>query len=110
MRSIADRFGLTALADIERNRVNGRSFDDAVRLVTGETPETLWQDVRRALAKRYAGERGIDEGRIVTPRETDTSWYRPAMVTDTAIIGLRKTAKESLAAVSLDPRDGAETS
>ncbi len=109
MRSIADRFGLAALADIERNRVNGRSFDDAVRLVTGETPETLWQDVRRALAKRYAGERGIDEGRIVTPRETDTSWYRPAMVTDTAIIGLRKTAKESLAAVSLDPRDGAET-
>ncbi len=35
MRSIADRFGLAALADIERTCGDGVSFDESVELVTG---------------------------------------------------------------------------
>lgn len=109
MRSIADRFGLSALADLERNRAGGRSFAESVKLVTGETPEVLWQDVKRALVRRYAAERVIPEGTTVTPRDTGVSWYRPALVTDEAIIGLRKGADGSIAAASLDPSTGIET-
>ena len=54
MRSIADRYGIQALADIERNRPFLGSFEKSVQLVTGQTPQDIYRDVRIALAKKYA--------------------------------------------------------
>jgi len=103
MRSIADRCGLGAVADIERNRTGGKSFDDSVKLVTGQTPEELFRDVRIALAKKYAGERTISEGVTITGRANNADWYRPALIADGGIITLRDIKDKDRAAVRYDP-------
>lgn len=104
MRSIADRYGISALADIERNRSFLGSWEESVELVTGETPQNIYRDVRIALAKKYADERKIPEGIIISPRELKTDYFRPAIVNDDGtIITLRKNAKGQTAVVKLDP-------
>jgi len=109
MRSIADRFGIDALSAIERNRVKGVNFAKSVRMVTGETPEELFNDARISLEKRYAGERAITEGVTVSPRVKDTYYYRPALVNERGIITLRDSGKEGCAAVRYDPATRKET-
>lgn len=108
MRSIADRFGIGALARIEEIRVAGTSFPEAVKLVTGSSPEELWQDTCRGLEKRYARERTISEGIRVSPQVTNLSWYKPALVTGSRVIGLRKDADNPLTAAELDLSTGKE--
>lgn len=104
MRSIADRWGLQALSDIERNRSFTVSWEDSVRLVTGETAEDIYKDVRIALAKKYSSERSIPEGIIISPRGTGTYYYKPAIVNDDGtIITIRKSASQDNAVVKLDP-------
>ncbi len=104
MRSIADRYGISALADIERNRSYLGSWDKSVELVTGETPQNIYRDVRIALAKKYADERKIPEGIIISPREVNTNYYHPAIVNDDGtIIALRSAGKSKSAVVRLDP-------
>lgn len=107
-RSIADRFGIDALASIERNRTGGRSFEDSVKLVTGHTSEELFRDARISLAKKYAGERGIPEGRTVSPRAGDTYYYQPALVDARGIVALRDAGTENTAAVRFNPSTGEE--
>jgi hypothetical protein len=109
MRSIADRYGVGALADIERNRTGGRSFADSVRLVTGSTPDELFMDVRKALAKKYARERAIGEGITISPRKNKTYYYRPALVVDGKIVAIREEDGEKTAAVRFDPERQEET-
>lgn len=104
MRSIADRWGIQALADIERNRSGGVSWEQSVRLVTGENAEDIYKDVRIALAKKYASERSIPEGIIITPRDVGTFYYKPAVIADDGtIITLRSSNKEDSAVVRFDP-------
>jgi len=104
MRSIADRFGLSALADIERNRPFMGSWEKSVEFVTGETPQNIYRDVRIALAKKYSEERKIPEGIIISPREVKTDYYRPAIINDDGtIITLRSLSKKDYAVVKLDP-------
>lgn len=104
MRSIADRWGINALADIERNRSYGQSWDEAVQFVTGETAEDIYRDVRISLAKKYKDERDIPEGLIISPRATGTFYYKPAIVLeDGTLITLRSANGEYAAAVKLDP-------
>lgn len=109
MRSIADRFGISALASIERNRVSGIKFAESVHMVTGLTPEQLFADARIALEKKYSGERAIPEGITVSPRTKDTYYYRPALVNADGFITIRDTGTEGSAAVRYDPSSGKET-
>ncbi len=104
MRSIADRYGIQALADIERNRKTMGSWAESVKLITGQTPEDLYRDVRISLAKKYASERAIPEGLIISPRDVNTNYYKPAIVLDDGtLISLRTKANQKAAVVRLDP-------
>ena len=104
MRSIADRYGIQALADIERNRPFMESLEQSVLLVTGETPQNIYRDVRIALAKKYADERKIPEGIIISPRQLNTNYYKPAIVFDDGtLISLRSATDMANAVVKLDP-------
>lgn len=104
MRSIADRWGLHAMADIERNRPLYGDWDDSVKLVTGQEAEDIYKDMRISLAKRYADERKIPEGLIISPRIKNTSYYKPALVLDDgSIITMRKTDDDYISIVKLDP-------
>ena len=109
MRSIADRFGISALASIERDRVDGNNFAKSVKMVTGFTPEQLFADVRISLEKKYSGERAIPEGITISPRTKDTYYYRPALVNADGITTIRDTGTEGSAAVKYDPSSGKET-
>jgi hypothetical protein len=104
MKSIADRWGLDALADIERNRSANVSWEDSVLLVTGESAADIYKDVRIALAKKYAAERSIPEGIIISPRDVNTYYYKPALVNDDGtLITLRSASHTETAVVKLDP-------
>jgi len=104
MRSIVDRYGVEALADIERNRTYGGSWEAAVKLVTGETAQDIYRDVRIALAKKYADERKIPEGIIISPRELNTNYFKPAIVFDDGtFITLRTARGQKAAVVRFDP-------
>lgn len=104
MRSIADRYGIKALADIERNRELFGSWEDAVALVTGTTGFDLYNDVRVALAKKYADERKIPEGIVISPRAVGTSYYKPAYIDDEGnIIALRTATNSTSEVVKLTP-------
>lgn len=109
MRSIADRFGIDALATIERNRTGGRKFDESVKLVTGMTCEEIFRDARIALTKKYALERSIPEGKTVSPRENDTYYFRPALVDGKGFLTLRDRGGKDMAAVRYDPSSAEET-
>ena len=69
MRSIADRWGIQALADIERNRDIDHTWEESVELVTGHTPQDIYREVKISLEKRYAKERTIPEGKIISHRQ-----------------------------------------
>lgn len=104
MRSIADRYGVKALADIERNREIFGKWEDAVTLVTGTTGFDLYNDVRVALAKKYADERKIPEGIVISPRAIGTSYYKPAYIDDEGnIIALRTATNSTTEVVKLTP-------
>ncbi|MCQ2584416.1 MAG: hypothetical protein MJ185_02405 [Treponema sp.] len=104
MRTIADKYGIQALADIERNRKWGDSWESAVKLVTGETAQDLYRDVRIALAKKYNEERKIPEGIIISPRDLNTNYGKPAIVLDDGtLITLRSADGAENAVVRLDP-------
>lgn len=109
MRSIADRFGLDALASIERNRTGGRSFLESVKFVTGYSADELYRDARVALLKKYDKERMIDEGITLTPRFDDVYYHKPALVRNAGIITLRAGRDNELTAVSVDPATKEET-
>lgn len=105
MRSIADRYGIEALADIERNRKDYDEYwEDAVKRVTGESAQNIYRDVRIALAKKYADERKIPEGIIITPRDLNTNYYKPAIVFDDGtFISIRTAKGQTPAVVRFDP-------
>ena len=104
MRSVADRWGLNAMADIERNRPLFGDWDNSVKLVTGEDAEAIYTDMRISLAKRYADERKIPEGLIISPRTKNTSYFKPAVVLDDgSLITLRITDDDYVSIVKLDP-------
>ena len=101
MRSIADRWGLQALADIERNRTGGKSWEDSVYLVTGETPQEIYRKVKIALEKRYAKERQIPEGKIISTNDTNTYYSKPAIILDDGSIIINKSSSNQDATVVL---------
>jgi len=109
MRCIADRYGIGALADIERNRGAGRSFAESVKLVTGSAPDELFADVKLALEKKYAQERAIPEGKTISPRQNRVNYYRPALIDAEGFLTLRSSAKGEAAAVRYNPATGKET-
>lgn len=109
MRSIADRCGIQALADIERNREDGRSWEESVKLVTGKTPQDIYREVKIALEKKYSDERKIPEGKIISPNEINTYYCQPAIIFDDgSLIALRQSGHSDAYAVILDPskKDG----
>ena len=109
MRSIVDRCGIQALADIERNRNENRSWEESVKLVTGKTPQDIYREVKIALEKKYSGERKIPEGKIISPNDMNTYYCQPAIVFDDgSMIALRQTGNSDAYAVLLDPskKDG----
>lgn len=94
MRSLADRWGMNTLADIERNRPLFGNLEDSVLEVTGQKAQDIWRDVKIALTKRYAQERSIPEGKIISPR--DSSYYKPAVILeDGTIIALRNSGSST---------------
>ncbi len=104
MRSIADRWGLQALADIERNRSINRSWEESVKLVTGHTPQDIYREVKIALEKKYAAERQIPEGKIISPNDMNTHYYKPAIIFDDgSLITIRQSADSDAMAVLLNP-------
>ncbi|HKL87147.1 MAG TPA: hypothetical protein VJ861_12520 [Treponemataceae bacterium] len=109
MRSIADRWGMSTLANLERNRSTERNFEKTVEFLTGERAENIFRDARISLNKRYANERKIPEGIPVTPVEKNSYYYKPALVSNTEIITLRSKQKEDTAAVSWNPQTKEET-
>lgn len=109
MRSIADRFGLQALGDIERSCGNGIKFEESVELVTGFTPEQLFNDARKALTKKYAQERTIPEGIPLVRSSERADRYRPAFVSEKEILTIRTDKDSKDAAVRIDPATGEET-
>ncbi len=108
-RTIADIYGIQALADIERNRELFEDWESAVYRVTGSTPEYIWNDAKKALDKKYAAERLIPEGKVVTPHSMHTSYY-PKMIVlhDGSIIALRITEDDLPAAVRYTPETDTE--
>ncbi|ULQ60580.1 hypothetical protein K7I13_04670 [Brucepastera parasyntrophica] len=109
MRSIADRWGISSLAEIEKNKSKGFTYAASVKMVTGYTPEEIYQDVRIALTKKYHEERTIPEGKTISPRSPKTNYFPPALVTEDTIITLRDTRNEPRAAVSFSADTGEET-
>lgn len=104
MRSIADRWGIQALADIERNRTLLGSWEESVKLVTGLTPEEIYRDAKIALVKKYAQEREISEGITISPRTVNTNYYEPAIIfEDGSLIALRTKTGSGTAIVKLNP-------
>ena len=109
MRGIADRYGIQALADIERNRIEGRTWQDSVKFVTGQTPEDIYREVKIALEKKYNGERRIPEGKIISPNDRNSNYYNPAIVFDDgSMIAIQESTRNGYAAIFLDPgkKDG----
>ena len=92
MRSIADRWGLQALADIERNRTGGKSWEDSVYFVTGHTPQDIYREAKIALEKRYSNERKIPEGKIISTNQTNTYYSKPAIILDDGSIIINKSS------------------
>ena len=82
MRTIADNWGLQALADVERNRTNGKTWEESIKLVTGHSAQDLYRLAKIALEKKYAGERKIHEGIIISPNDMNVNYERPAIVLD----------------------------
>ena len=104
MRSIADRCGIQALADIERNRNENRSWEESVKLVTGKTPQDIYREVKIALEKKYSEERKIPEGKIISPNDMNTYYCQPAIIFDDgSMISLRQSGNGNIYAVLLDP-------
>ena len=109
MRSIVDRCGIQALADIERNRNENRSWEESVKLVTGKTPQDIYREVKIALQKKYSNERKIPEGKIISPNSTNSNYCQPAIIYDDgSMIALCDSPDFGTAAVYLDPtqKDG----
>ncbi|MBO4534116.1 MAG: hypothetical protein J5726_10555 [Treponema sp.] len=108
MRSIADRWGLQALADIERNRNIDCTWEQSVKLVTGHTPQDIYREAKIALEKKYADERKIPEGKIISPNDLNVNYYKPAIVLDDGSIVTRRADFSSSAIVLLNPsaKDG----
>ena len=102
MRSLADRWGMDTLADIERNRPLFGDLESSVLTVTGEKPQDIWRDVKIALTKRYAQERSIPEGKIITPRDGD--YYKPAVILDDGSMIMLRVANGSCDVISYNPR------
>ena len=90
MRSIADRWGIQALADIERNRTNGKTWEDSVYLVTGETAPEIYRKAKIVLEKKYAKEREIPEGKTISTTENNIYYSRPAVIMDDGSIIINK--------------------
>lgn len=104
MRSIADHWGLQALADIERNRNIRTSWKQSVKLVTGCTPDEIYRDAKIALTKKYAAERQISEGITISSRTTNTDYSKPAIIFDDgSLIALRTTRGKRSAVVKFNP-------
>ncbi|MCQ2576031.1 MAG: hypothetical protein MJ162_04735 [Treponema sp.] len=104
MRSIADRFGIETLADIERNRTLCGSWEDSVLKVTGISASEIYKDVKKALVKKYADERKIPEGITISPRNTGTFYYNPAVVLDDgSYITIRSAKGQANAVVKYNP-------
>lgn len=100
MKSIADRWGLDALADIERTRAASSSYEASVLGVTGESAEDLWREVKIGITKKYTQERAIPEGKTISPR--DSFYYKPAAILDDGtLIALRSGSNTSV--VLLNP-------
>ncbi len=108
MRSIADRWGIQALADIERNRNIDRTWEESVKLVTGYTPEDIYRQAKIALEKKYAEERKIPEGKIISPNDLNVNYYQPAIVLDDGSIITIREDMSTNAVVLLKPgaKDG----
>ncbi|MCQ2982000.1 MAG: hypothetical protein MJ178_04535 [Treponemataceae bacterium] len=104
-RTIADTYGLDALASIERNRSLFGSWFDAVYTVTGVTAENLYNDAKKALDKRYAAERMIPEGITITPHGMNEDYYgNPVVLDDGSMIILRSLSDGNRAIVQFDPQ------
>lgn len=104
MRSIADRWGIQALADIERNRGLLNNWEQSVKLVTGCTAEEIYRDAKIALAKEYSKERDISDGITISPRTVKTNYSKPAIVYDDgSLIAMRTAPNGSSAIVKLNP-------
>lgn len=101
MRSLADRWGLKTLADIERNRENMGMLEDSVIAVTGESAPDIWRDVKIALTKRYARERSIPEGKIITPRYGN--YYKPAVILDDGTMIMLRNVDGVTEVISFNP-------
>ncbi|MBQ0167029.1 MAG: hypothetical protein KBT02_07985 [Treponema sp.] len=101
MRSIADRWGLDTLADIERNREVMGSLEDAVLAVTGESAQQIWQEAKTGLVKKYAAERAIPEGKTISP--IDSYYYRPAIILDDGTMIVLRSNDNGNDVVSLNP-------
>lgn len=80
MRSIADQCGLAALSEIELARAEGLSFEKAIEKVTGFTPMQLFNDARKALVKKYAGERAVPEGLALLRSDERADYFIPALL------------------------------
>ena len=104
MRSIADRWGIQALADIERNRTIDRTWEESVKLVTGHNPQDIYREVKISLEKKYADERKIPEGKIISPNDTNVHYDKPAIVFDDgSLITIRSESGSDSYAVLLNP-------
>lgn len=104
MRSIADRWGIQALADIERNRNMSISWEQSIKLVTGYTPDEIYRDAKIALTKKYAQERNISEGITISSRTVNTNYSKPAIIFDDgSLIALRTASGRRSAVVKLNP-------
>ncbi|MBR5646250.1 MAG: hypothetical protein IKX23_06385 [Treponema sp.] len=104
-RSIADRWGIQALADIQRNLIlHNLSFDEATKFITGYYPYEIYTDARIALAKRYNEERKIPEGKIISPRTVSSDYFKPAVIfNDGSFITLKNDKKKTSSVVYYNP-------
>lgn len=106
MRAIADKHGIQALADLERNRRDGLTWEDSVLKVTGQTAADIYREVKIALEKKYADERKIPEGKIISPNSMNTYYSQPAIVlSDGSIIATRTSLNNDKAVVLLNPKN-----
>ena len=104
MRSIADRWGIEALADIERNRTMDRSWEQSIKYVTGKTPQDIYREAKIALQKKYANERKIPEGKIISPNDVNVYYSKPAIIFDDgSMIATKSTLYGASSVVLLKP-------
>ncbi|MCX7024004.1 MAG: hypothetical protein NT080_05220 [Spirochaetes bacterium] len=106
---LRSRFGSDVFARVEKLRHSDfLTFDEAVKRTTGEPIETLYDELRMELSRRYRDDLAVPDGTRISPRTTAAHYYPPAWAGDGKFVLFRRRPDALNAVVVYDPGTGDE--